>query len=240
MNLRFNKYAISFFLLIFAVGCVSIEPTPSQDPEPTKTDVPETQTPVSGPSSLLDVPVGEPPVVDGVLSPNEWVNAAHTTMSDDSDLYWVYANDMLYVAVKSLNMGSMNLAIQYEDQVRILHSSAALGSAIYEKRVDGWHLTQDFSWCCRSKINFDEMEQLFQDEGWLATIGYLGTPGEVEFQVVVPDGEVRVAVSYMFSESQVSFWPEDLSQSAVDQLKGIRNDFEDFHLDQWVTLSIPD
>jgi len=147
---------------------------------------------------------------------------------------------LLYLAVKTLNIGAVNLAIQNEDQVRILHSSAALGSAIYEKRGDGWHLTQNFSWCCRSTISFDESEQLFQDEGWLATIGYLGAPGEVEFQLVLPDGEVKVAVSNISADSSVSFWPEDLSQSAVEQLRGERNEFEDFLIDQWVTIIIPD
>ena len=230
MNLRYKKTTISFIFLILAISCVSAEPT--------KTVIPETQ--VSESSSLLDVPVGEPPVVDGVLSPNEWVDAAHMTMSDGSDLYWLYANDLLYLAVKTLNIGAVNLAIQNEDQVRILHSSAALGSAIYEKRGDGWHLTQNFSWCCRSTISFDESEQLFQDEGWLATIGYLGAPGEVEFQLVLPDGEVKVAVSNISADSSVSFWPEDLSQSAVEQLRGERNEFEDFLIDQWVTIIIPD
>ncbi len=250
MSRHLKKYICLVFLVLLIVGCTNVEPTvtPTQRaaptaapiPAPTETAVPDDQAQVSAPLAALAVPIGEPPVIDGVLSPDEWANAAHTVMSDGSDLYWLFANDLLYLAVKSPDLGAVNLTILNGDQVRILHSSAALGSAIYQKEADRWQLTQDFSWCCRSTTNFGEMEQLFENEGWLASIGFLGIHGEVEFQVALPAGEIRVAVTNMFADSSISFWPVEMSQPAVDQLAGYRNDFEDFHLDQWIPLRIGD
>lgn len=231
MTLLTKKLVILLIFLMFTAGCQKAEP-----PKPVEK---ETPTPDAGTFPVLHVPAGDRPVIDGILSPNEWENAAITAMSDGSELFWMYAEDMLYVAARTPGLGSMNLAIQYGDQIHILHSSAALGSAIYEKGKDHWNLTQDYSWCCRSTIVFDEMDQLFQAEGWLASIGYLGTPGEVEFQVTVPAGEIRVAVCYVLSETQFSYWPEELNQASVEQLKGEPADVEDFQLDQWVLLEMP-
>jgi hypothetical protein len=174
--------------------------------------------------------------VDGVIDSEEWLGALRTTMDDDTPVFWLHSGDTLYVAVLGDEVGSVNLALAEDDVVWILHSSAALGSARYDMLGDEWHLTDDFEWCCRSSVDQSEAEALLAAEGWLASIGYAGTPGHVEFRAEWPGGEVRVALSAVSRSGQATFWPVGLPNGAKEALYGVREEVESFEVDRWVSL----
>ena len=145
----------------------------------------------------------------------------------------------LYVGINSDKIGAVNLAFIREDnRVWILHSSAALGSAIYEERIEDWELAQDFSWCCRNTLVFTERDELFQEEGWQANIGYQGTEGQVEYQVAVEGEEIQAALMYLYADGSegFSYWPDQLSDEAIGQLQGRRKNPESFSVEEWVTV----
>jgi hypothetical protein len=184
----------------------------------------------------LSIPAGAAPVIDGRITAEEWAGAALTFMDDGTELSWMSSGGYLYLGVRADAVGSVNLLIATSDQVRVFHSSAALGSATYEPDADGWALVQDFSWCCRSATDADSRRQLLADEGWQANIGFAGEAGEVEFQVAMSESPVSVAVSYVRADGSVSFWPDGLDEDAQEQLYGIRRDHEQFSIGDWVRV----
>jgi hypothetical protein len=186
----------------------------------------------------LEVPRGTAPTIDGTLEPDEWRDAAITSMDDGAELRWLVADGLLYLGVRRSGIGSVNLAASEGERVRILHSSAALGSAEYHRQGgDGvWRLERDFQWCCRSTGDAESSQLLFADEGWLASIGYAGERGHVEFRVALPEGDIRVAVSAVDSDGTVAFWPDHLSAVARESLYGVRHVEEQFETEVWMRV----
>lgn len=193
-----------------------------------------TTTPPSG--RVLSVPSGEAPTIDGVTSTGEWDEATSTSMTNGSPLHWMYSDETLYVALEGGELGAVNLAIATGDETWILHSSAALGSALYTREESTWLLTHGFSWCCRSTTDDAGRRALLSEEGWQANIGFAGDTGVVEYEVVVPWVGSLVAVSYQTETSDPAYWPTDLSSEAEADLVGPWPEAEDFHLDEWYVL----
>ena len=75
------------------------------------------------------------PTIDGTLSPGEWDTAVVEYLSDGSELLLIQDNDNFYLGVRSVTpeMIGANVFIADGEQVRILHTSAALGTAVYQR-----------------------------------------------------------------------------------------------------------
>ena len=185
------------------------------------------------------MPTHMPPVIDGVLDAGEWDGSATVTMSDGSTLHWMHDENVLYVALESSALGAVNLAICVDD-VWILHSSAALGSALYLAADGIWELSHGFDWCCRSATDDAARLLLLDDEGWQANIGFNGDEGIVEYQVALPWEGASVAVSYLTDSETSAFWPADLSSEAREQLVGPPPPERAFNLNEWYTLVLVD
>ena len=127
----------------------SPEPTAASPPTEVPIDLP-TQAPTAEatdmPSDPLQVPSGNPPTIDGTHSPSEWDAAAVETFVDGSQLLLMQAGDFLYLGIRANVSGTVvgNVYILHGDEVAVLHSSAALGTAIYEKGEESWQQIQDF------------------------------------------------------------------------------------------------
>lgn len=196
-----------------------------------------TSTPPSSPLLELLVPASAPPVIDGILDEGEWADAAGELMSDGATVRWMHAEETLHVAVEGTEIGAVNVLIATEDQVLILHSSAALGSALYAANAATWELVHGFSWCCRNTADESGPSQLFADEDWKANIGFAGDPGVVEYAIALPWQGAAVAVSSIRDENDMGFWPAVLSEEAREQLLGVPPPERDFSIDEWVRLS---
>jgi hypothetical protein len=177
-----------------------------------------------------------PPVIDGVLDAGEWHGSTTVTMSDDSSLHWMHTEDVLYVALEGSAVGAVNLVISTVDETWILHSSAALGSALYVRGDEIWELSHGFDWCCRSATDDSGRLQLLDEEGWQANIGFTGDNGIVEYEVTLPWDGAGVAVSYLTDTETSAFWPADLSSEAREQLVGPPPPERNFNLDEWHTI----
>jgi len=175
-------------------------------------------------------------VIDGVLNVGEWEGSATVTMSDGSSLHWVHTDGVLYMALESEAVGAVNLVLATDNDVWILHSSAALGSALYLPADGVWELSHGFDWCCRSAANDSARLLLLDEEGWQATIGFTGDDGIVEYEVTLPWDGAFVAVSYLTDSETSAFWPADLSSEARDQLVGPPPPERTFNLNEWYTL----
>jgi formylglycine-generating enzyme required for sulfatase activity len=181
------------------------------------TEIAPTDSPPEN-GSTLAVPAGAPPVLDGVLAPGEWDGAMQDRLSDDSQLFLMKDGDFLYVGLRTNSTGSGvgSLCVDHGDKVAILHSSAALGKAVYENTQGGWQKVRDFQWRCRSTGSSPsaqaERNAFLEEEGWLASNGRMGLPQEVEYQIALPKGSVRLAIAYLGPPDfdSVIWWPPDL------------------------------
>ena len=143
------------------------------------------------------------------------------------------SGETLYLAIETDRVGAVNLALATEEELWILHSSAALGSALYLPGATTWELSHGFNWCCRISTDDSARQSLLENEGWQANIGFEGDAGVVEYQVELPWIGAAIAISFVTDADTEAFWPTDLSASAQEQLVGPRQPEVDFRLNEW-------
>lgn len=135
-----------------------------------------------------------------------------------------------------------NVFISRDDKIEVLHTSAALGTAIYQKNEDNWQQIQDFSWRCRNTGNsesaLEERAEFLQDEDWLAANGRMGTPNELEYQIKISGQSSSLAV--VFSKSSYPYekvpWPANLDDDCIKPTTGGFPNILEFSPDQWGVL----
>ena len=196
--------------------------------------------------STIHVPAGVSPSVDGVLGSDEWEGAYQDELSDGGELYLLQDGDYLYVGVRASGAGSGvgSVCLVRDDGVAVLHSSAALGTAVYERGDGDWQQTQAFSWRCRNTADTssaqEERDRFLEEEGWLANNGRMGTPGVVEYRIDMPEGSLRLAVSYIGPPrfDVVAHWPADLADDCanVRMLQGPIPEQARFAPETWITV----
>lgn len=214
-------------------------PTTTVAPPTTSTTTTTTAptTTIAETAPVVEVPRAEPPVIDGVIAPEEWAEAAAFEMSDGATAYFLHDDETLYVGVAGHSRRAVNVVIASGDDVFILHSSAALGSALYTRGGSIWELVHGFDWCCRRFSAESEREALFADEGWYANIGYTGDPGVVEYAITIPWRDTSLAISSVRTETYKGFWPASLSPEAQDQLRGVPPQEREYNIDEWGTIT---
>jgi hypothetical protein len=231
-------------LSILVAGCGSADPgpatgTPVASPTPAPpeaaalppTDTPPaidtpapTDTPVATDIPIPDepnvrVPRGQSPTIDGTFSADEWASARQEALSDGSELYLVHDREYVYLGLRSSARGNgvVSICLDRGQEVAVLHSSAALGTALYEPDGEEWQQTRPFAWQCRRTDNStaaqQERDRYLEQEGWVANNGNMGTPEEVEYQIAMPEGGLRLAVTYLGPPNfnSVAAWPASLN-----------------------------
>ena len=137
-----------------------------------------------------------------------------------------------------------NIFIDHGDDIAILHTSAALGTAIYTKEASAWQQTKDFGWCCRERTNSTAAQtarQAFlEEEGWTATNTRIGTPNELEYQIAMPGETLRLAVTFFQASDSAGvriFWPEGLEDDSIFTPQGGYPAELNFSPETWATVS---
>lgn len=257
---RFIK-AILCLCLAIGVSCVAdsqpAKPTdvsstetpmkadPASTMQPAQTDLPATLESESQ-ELLVPVPLGSEASIDGVLDTEEWEAAMPIDLEGEGQLFLMHAGGYLYLGVKAKPEPVTSICIDQGEQVSILHSSAALGTAIYQRGDGAWEQVKEFEWCCRDVTDSPQAQearqaQLLQD-GWVASNGRMGNSEQVEYQIAFPGDSLRLAVNSIGApdyESVIS-WPADLSDdcSNPEMLTGPIPEQVGFSPDQWITLTI--
>jgi hypothetical protein len=195
-------------------------------------------------------------VIDGALSSEEWAGALVDTMSDGSEIFLLYHADDLYLGLRSATPERISANVFLEDvvqnadqgpdQIRILHASAALGTAIYRQDAALWHQIQGFDWTCRdssdSEAAWAERAAHLQDEGWVAANAWMGTPNELEYRIALPPAlpPRRLAVSVMRSSAPDArtIWPLTLDDDCARPTPGGMPQTLAFALDGWAIIDV--
>ena len=239
---------LSLHILFISRGCQddkssSISVTFDTPPPASPTEIPTTLTK----KSVISVPQGKPLAIDGTMSPGEWDSAVIETFSDGSELFLMYSDGYLYLGVQANTpeMIAGNIFINRGDEIAILHSSAALGTALYEKGVSSWQQTQGFVWCCRttdrSEVAQAERDAFLKDEHWVAANARMGSPNELEYQIEVTNETLHLAVNFIkASNPNVKIpWPIDLVDDCIKPTPGGMDAQLHFSPDMWATTRIP-
>lgn len=202
----------------------------------------------------LNVPETKAPAIDGVMSINEWENAASLPLEGGKSVYFQKCNDTLYVAIKAESGGFSSLAIGNRHQIKILHSSTSLITAAYYCSDSTWSLrhgfmdpkTEEGKSFARDEIKFTNIYRNAQLKqfSWYANLVEMGPPTETEFQIPIsslPDDELYLsAVFYQVkAETKIARLPATLSDGCVDRelISGTAKDGLQFSPLEWIQLN---
>jgi len=191
------------------------------------------------------VPQGLPPAIDGIIAPEEWEGARQELFLDGSELFLLHAGGYLYLGIRASTPDMIvgNIFVERGDEIAILHSSAALGTAVYQRGTDGWQQVRDFSWSCRdtsaSEAARAERAAFLETEGWVAANSRMGNPNELEYQMKIPEDTMRLAVVFLRASdpNEKIPWPIDLQDNCTRPTSGGLPKTMDFSPGQWGMLT---
>jgi hypothetical protein len=223
--------------------------TPTSAPPTTAPDTPSpapptvTPTPIKG-KSIISVPQGKPLAVDGRLSPDEWANALVEPFSDGSKLFLMHSDGYLYLGIRASTPGMIgaNIFIDRSGEIAVLHTSAALGTAVYETENGSWQQSQDFDWRCRRTDNSEaaltERDAFLQEEHWLAANSRMGTPNELEYQIEMAGETLRLALTFIRASTpdEKTSWPNNLDDDFTKPTLGGLPAQMHFEPNKWATI----
>ena len=156
------------------------------------------------------------PSIDGRIDEQEWAGAKRAKLSGGGEVLILPRDEFVYVAVRGPRPGLASLCVSKGKSVRILHASAAVGEATFERWGDVWMKRQGFEWTLRDsprtggpseKAKIDALAKA----GWLANASAAGSP-EREFQIAATDIE-SLGVTFLSIDEPmtVSYWPATMS-----------------------------
>ncbi len=135
-----------------------------------------------------------------------------------------------------------NVFLYEGDRILILHTSAALGTAIYQEENDTWQKFNDFDWCCRSRIETDTAavarEAFFDRDGWLGINSFLGNENELEYQIRLSGSVQSIAVNFIWADNpdRKEVWPIGLADGVAAPAAGGFQDVMDFIPENWFVI----
>jgi hypothetical protein len=196
--------------------------------------------------SAAKIPVGKPPTLDGSLAPEEWKDALRVGLTPEGEALLLQDEEALYVGLRVEPNCLPSLALSRGGKILVLHASASLGTAVYERSGEGWKATRTFAWRCRDgQTSGAEKARFLADEGWFATTIGVGRKGEAEFRIErrLLTGKspalALVACRLRRGAPTACVWPQTLSDGTADQalLFGRTPDL-DFDPETWGRLDL--
>lgn len=151
--------------------------------------------------------------------------------------------DVLHVTVTGPRAGLASLCVADDRRVRILHASAAVGEATYERSGDTWALTSKFDFTLRDTRTGPPAEpqrsDYFSSMGWVANASRAGDPKR-EFRLRLTDAIRWLGVTFFTTDEPmaVSSWPASMNDDcrAVRVAQGFLPETAVFRPDTWHRL----
>jgi hypothetical protein len=186
------------------------------------------------------------PTLDGVIEAHEWQGARVVTLGPAGAArgYSVRRPGALYLGVDDHDRGIGTVLVALGARVYVLHASAALATAIYERDADGsYRLVRGFAYVCRdpsvAPAALACRDQFLRDEHWVANVEpHGGKNREYRFAGPFAAAAARfVVVAYVFPD-EVRAWPENTRDDAVnvELLKGETPEQLRFATERWQPL----
>jgi hypothetical protein len=152
------------------------------------------------------------PVIDGRIGDAEWAGAMTERLEGGGTLRLLQRGEFLYIAVEGLGPGLASVCAARGATVRILHASAAVGEARYERGAAGWTKMKGFAWRLRDSPRSGppavaQNDEFLRDAGWLANPNASGSP-QREFQIRAADVDA-IGVTFLTTTEpmKIARWP---------------------------------
>lgn len=172
----------------------------------------------------IEVPrTRRPPLIDGNPNRTEWKGAARVALGDGAFAMLLNDGTFLYVALVGMKPGTGSVCTSTKTGVRILHASAALGTATFEPQKGKWIVTRPFTWTNRdtgpSPAAQAERKKMIATEGWFANTSRTAML-EREYQIAVRGlREVPLTLgffTYTPKVQRLSYWPTTLEDDCAN------------------------
>lgn len=187
----------------------------------------------------IEVPRAAAPVVDGTIGAEEWKSATRITLRGGGEALLQHDGTFLFVAFAVPRNGIGSICSGDASSIRILHASAALGTAQFE----GGKRTRDFTWTNRDTSDAAARDRFLAAEHWFANATPRGSQ-EREYQIRVTAKEFPLALAFMSfapnEERAMHVWPEKLADAcaSADLASGDTNKEYVFDPKQWAVISL--
>jgi hypothetical protein len=179
----------------------------------------------AGRPNRIEVPrTGRAPIVDGRIGADEWKGATHIALSDNqTEALLLSDGSYLYVGIRGLKPGIGSVCVQGKTGVRVLHASAALGTAAFELEAGKWRMTRGFNWSNRdtskSPAAMADRKNMLTTSGWFANTSPTAIM-QREYQVPIRGKEqISLAVGYYTFTPEMQkfgYWPANLEDDCAD------------------------
>lgn len=188
---------------------------------------------------------GAAPRIDGVIGEKEWAGSERHELAGGGEVLLLRRGDMIYLAVHGASTGLASLCVGNAKTVSILHSSAALGTAIYDRAGDGWQRQKNFEFVVRDSPRTgppsdDVNQKHMQEWGWLSNPSHRGSPVR-EFAIRLTPERQFLGVAYVTTdgEGSVASWPRSMRDdcAALRLGQGWTEEAQKFEPQTWHRLS---
>ena len=157
------------------------------------------------------------PVIDGKVDEAEWTGATTAALTGGGTVRILARGEFVYVAVHGSRAGLASLSAAKGDVVRILHASAAVAEARYERGDNTWKQTSGFDFKLRDAPRAGrapssaEYADYLRAAGWVANSSAAGSPDR-EFQVGA-DAVDALGVTFLATSepTALSYWPATIA-----------------------------
>lgn len=206
-----------------------------------------------GQATVVTVPVGDAPTIDGKIDDTEWADAIRLPLHGGEGLYLKRAGQQLYIAIRGAAGGIGSICLGNTDSIRVLHASTALITASYERVEEGWRLVHGFRGprretgerFAREEVGRTESYRLAQLEqfGWVANVVDVGPATDMEYRVElasVTDSVIHMSVVFLQARAptRLAHAPTGLADAALDTelVAGTAHDGLAFVPTSWLEL----
>ncbi len=138
-------------------------------------------------AETLNIPQGRSITADGTEEAGEWNDALGIDFKGGDYIKVKHDGEHLFLSIKGEKLGICSVAIHAEDEIKILHASAGLITAVYEKSGGHWEQTEEFRSerqepLRRAKTDADKMAMKLAQYKWCANIQTRKGPADFDVQ----------------------------------------------------------
>ena len=200
------------------------------------------------PPTTVQAPRGGPITIDGLVSETEWRAALRIEHPAGTVVRLLRDADHLYVGITSERQGFASLCIARNDDVHVLHASAALGAVSYRRNGDVWQSADTaFQYGMRSTALDDsartQRAAYLAQHGWLASTVRMGNDSRSqEIQIALRQYPLPFSIAlgrWLFSNN-VESWPATITDHdgcfALQLVRGSVPQGLSFKSVNWVTV----
>ena len=160
--------------------------------------------------------------LDGKIDKAEWAAAKEYELSSGGRLYILQKDEIVYIGIKGNAPGWAHVYLYWNDSIKILHASAALGYQLYTSAKDHWKLQKKFNWEVREFAYDDKLIQkqaaYYLKNGWCANNNNTGDKTSLEYKIDLKrfgKAEVRFAALFTPDARSLSYFPPGLNDNTL-------------------------